>query len=310
MNENPDFRAPATDDYAYLCGVPSLDDFLSFARNNRTDNLPLDTRLLSQTWRKGNDAWKEVGEREADLAKQTQVQPLPEHLGALKEQVLSDPVVQGTFDLVPIDVGLVRLDQLSVYQKHLNLSYVHDLAALINPHLSEEDLFRYCLLDPPHPVIQSAKVASNGYVFVSPSNDLRFLGPALLEPSQVTGYPLPGRASGVIGLVAGFGANCLAVTAFDGRLILHNGTHRSAALWRAGFTHVPAVIQYVADMNEFEAVYDGKIFDRLENFFKMPRSPMFKDYFDPRLTYATKVPRRLTQIKVTFGYENIEIPVV
>jgi hypothetical protein len=231
-------------------------------------------------------------------------------LSGLREQVLCDPVVQRTFDMVPIEVGLVALDQLSVYQKHLNLSYVQGLAALINPKLSEEDLFRYCLLDPPQPVIQSAKVASNGYVFVSPSNDLRFLGPVLLEPSQVTGYPLPGRASGVIGLVAGFGANCLAVTAYDGRLILHNGTHRSAALWRAGFTHVPAIIQQVSDLHELEAIYDERVFDRLESFFKMPRSPMFKDYFDPRLTHPMKVPRHLTQIKVTFGWESIEIPVV
>jgi hypothetical protein len=37
---------------------------------------------------------------------------------------------------------------------------------------------------------------------------------------------------------------------------------------------------------------------------------MFKDYFDPALARALKMPRKLTQVKLTFGWESIEIPVV
>ena len=127
---------------------------------------------------------------------------------------------------------------------------------------------------------------------------------------MVTGYPLPGRASGVVGLVAGFGANCLAVMEFEGHLILTNGTHRTAALRRAGLTHVPALIQKVSRWEELESLFGTSTFDKLETYLEMARPPLFKDYFDPQLARPVKTPRRLTQIKVTFGWENLEVPIV
>jgi hypothetical protein len=166
------------------------------------------------------------------------------------------------------------------------------------------------LLEPPQPIVKFSKVAQNGYVFVSPSNDLRFLGSVLLEPNQVTGHQLPGRAAGVVGLVAGPGANCLAVTSFEGRLILNNGTHRAAALQASGITHAPAIIQHVTRSEELEALFSSRTFERIETYLELPRPPMFKDYFDPQLARALKMPRRLTQVKLTFGWESIEIPVV
>lgn len=307
---DPDLRAPILDDYVYLCGYPPMDDFLSFVKNSQSDGQPVDVRPLTEAWRAGNDYVRELEQRETGLASGNVVLPVPERLESLCQQVLENPAVQRTFDTVPIAVGMVELRRLVVFQRHLNLTYVHDLRNILGTQPSEEDTFRYCLLDPPHPTIKFSKVASNGYVFVSPSNDLRFLGPVLLDPAQVTGYPLPGRASGVVGLVAGFGANCLAVTEFEGRLILNNGTHRAAALWQAGITHAPSLIQQASRVEELEALFSTKLYQRVETYMKAPRPPLFKDYFDPRLTRAVKVPRRLTQIKLTFGWENIEVPVV
>ncbi len=310
QTDNTDLRGPVLDDYIYLCGYPPIDDLLSFVKNNQSDGQPVNVRALTEEWRLGNDYVRQLERSEASLATSNVVVPLPEHLKTLRDQVLDDPVVQRTFDQVPIDVGIVELDRLSLFQKHVNLSYVHDLRNLLGPKPSEEDIFRYCLLDPPQPTVKFAKVASNGYVFVSPSNDLRFLGPVLLEPAQVTGYPLPGRASGVVGLVAGFGANCLSVMAFEGRLILNNGTHRAVALRQAGFTHVPVLVQHVSRREELEALFSTSIYEKVEFYMNMPRPPLFKDYLDPKLARPTKVPRRLTQIKLTFGWENIEVPLV
>jgi hypothetical protein len=308
--EDADLRGPVTDDYIYLCGYPPIDDFLSFIRNNQTDGQPVNTRPLTEEWRAGNDHVRALEGTEGELAATGVILPLQENLEPLRDQVLADPVVRRTFDVMPIDVGMVELDRLSVFQKHVNLSYVHDLRAILGQNPSDEAVFRYCLLDPPQPTVKFAKVAANGYVFVSPSNDLRFLGPALLEPSQVTGYPLPGRASGVVGLVAGFGANCLSVMAFEGRLILNNGTHRAAALRQAGMTHAPAIIQHISRREELEAVFSSDVLEKVEVYLEMARPPLFKDYFDPKLSRPVKVPRRLTQVKLTFGWESIDVPVV
>jgi hypothetical protein len=308
--DNADLRAPILDDYIYLCGYPPIDDLISFVKNNNSDGQPVNVRALTEEWRRGNDYVRQLEKTEAALATSNVVLPLPEHLHSLRDQVLADPVVQRTFDQVPIDVGIVELDHLSLFQKHVNLTYVHDLANLLGSKPTEEEIFRYCLLDPPQPTIKWAKVASNGYVFVSPSNDLRFLGSVRLEPSQVTGYPLPGRASGVIGLVAGFGANCLAVMSFEGRLILNNGTHRAVALRKAGFTHVPVLVQHVSRKEELESLFSTDTYEKVEFYMGMPRPPLFKDYLDAKLARPTKVPRRLTQIKLTFGWENIEVPLV
>ena len=306
FDANP--RGVLLDDYAIICGYPPMDEFLSFMRDRSSGKRP-EYRLLADQWRKGNQYVKTL--EESTPEKQNyRFLPLPEHLSDLQQEVLADPVVQGTYDRVPIDVGMIELDKLCVYQKHLNLSYVRSLQTILSKDANEETIFRFCLLDPPKPTVKFAKVAANGYVFVSPSNDLRFLGPALLDPEQVTDYPLPGRAAGVVGLVAGMGANCLSVISFDGRLILHNGTHRAAALWQAGFRQVPAIVQEVASLDELDALFSSRTYYRIKPFLEMKRPPMFKDYFDDKLTASVKVPRRLTQIKITFGWENIEVPLV
>jgi hypothetical protein len=301
-------RAPILDDYIYLRGYPSMDDFISFVKSN--DNEKSDSRGLAEEWRKANDYVRSLEVTEAGFANNTTITPLPESLFGLRDQVLADPVVQRTFDIVEIDVGIVELRQLSVFQKHVNFSYVRDLQTKINQHTSQEDIFKFSLLEPPQPIVKFSKVAQNGYVFVSPSNDLRFLGSLMLEPHQVTGHQLPGRAAGVIGLVAGPGANCLAVTSFEGRLILNNGTHRAAALLASGITHAPAIIQHCTRAEEVEALFSSGTYEKIKTYLNLPRPPMFKDYFDPALARALKMPRKLTQVKLTFGWESIEIPVV
>jgi hypothetical protein len=302
-------RAPILDDYIYLRGYPSMDDFINFVKSNDTEQQK-DSRSLAEEWRNANDHVRSLEATEAGLASNTQIAPLPESLFNLRDQVLADPIVQRTFDIVEIDVGIVDLRQLSVFQKHVNFSYVRDLQSKISKHNTPEETFKFCLLEPPAPIVKFSKVAQNGYVFVSPSNDLRFLGSVLLEPHQVTGHQLPGRAAGVIGLVAGPGANCLAVTSFDGRLILNNGTHRAAALLASGITHVPAIVQHCTRSEEIEALFSSGTYEKIKTYLELARPPMFKDYFDPALARPLKTARKLTQVKLTFGWESIEIPVV
>lgn len=300
------------DTYLYLKGFPSLDEFISYVQHNAPHQQLLDTRALAGEWREANTYLKSLETLEVDSGKgaSERFAPLPPEYTELAEQVMNDPVVKHGFDIVPFDIQLVALDSVSVFQKHLNLTYVQSLQERLSPQPSFDEVFRFCLLDPPQPEVKMARVAANGYVLVSPSNDLRFLGPVLLEPQQVTGYQLPGRAAGVIGLVAGPGSNCLSVTAYQGRVILNNGTHRAAALYRQGVTHVPVIVQHASYAEELEALFSSKVMERLSTFLELGHPPLFKDYFNTLLTKSLSVPRKLTQIKVTFGWESIEVPIV
>src|SRR5205823_14867292 len=66
----------------------------------------------------------------------------------------------------------------------------------------------------PHPLSlhDALPISRNDtYQFLSPSNDLRFLGPMILQSDHITGQPHPGVLVGVIGLAVGFGTNLLNV---------------------------------------------------------------------------------------------------
>ncbi len=73
-------------------------------------------------------------------------------------------------------------------------------------------------------------------MFISPSNDIRFLEPVLLRTDQITGYQPRGVVAGVVGLMVGFTPNCLSVISVENRLILNNGSHRASALREIGIT--------------------------------------------------------------------------
>jgi len=63
---------------------------------------------------------------------------------------------------------------------------------------------------------------------MSPSNDLRLLGPMALRP----------------------GAQ---------RLILNNGSHRAFTLRQMGVTHVPCIVQHVSSRDELEVVASSAV---------------------------------------------------
>src|SRR5205085_5385811 len=92
-------------------------------------------------------------------------------------------------------------------------------------------LYRVCLpIDHPTVPHRAGYVADNTYVFVSESNDIRFLDSVVLNPEQVVHYQSHGPIAGVLGLVVGYGSNYLNAIAAEGRLVLNNGSHRAYAL--------------------------------------------------------------------------------
>src|SRR5439155_26670158 len=166
-----------------------------------------------------------------------------------------DPLVRHGFNTGPTEAAIVELDRLVVYQHHIDLTFVAQLKSKLGPAPSEEQIFRTCLpYDHPQPPVKWSRVNRDRFVFMSPSNDLRFLGTMPMQSSHIKDYPPPGNLVGVVGLAVGFGSNFMNALYAEKRLILDNGSHRAYAIREMGFTHVPCIVQHVSSRDEVDVV--------------------------------------------------------
>jgi len=300
---------PIVDDYIYLLGRPTLRQFLSFIRHRTLNGRFADLGASTDDWRSAASHIARLEKTEGGFPDHPVISELPAHLEPLRDRFMRDPLVKHGFNLVPAQVGIVDLDQLVVYQHHIDLAYVARLKERLGATPNEEAIFQLCLpFDQSRPPVQWTRAHRDTYVFSSPSNDLRFLGAMPMDPEHVTGYPPPGLLVGVVGLAVGFGSNFLSViSAFD-RLILHNGSHRAFALRDLGITRVPCVIQHVYSREELNVVASDAVAERPDVFVSHKRPPMLKDYFDPNLRKILPVIRRLRQVTVKFQTDEAYVP--
>jgi len=215
------------------------------------------------------------------------------------------------FNTVPTNIAMVELDLMVVYQKHIDLAHVRHLKNKLGPAPGPEEVFRTCLpFDQPQPPIQWSRARPDTFVFMSPSNDLRFLGAMRLQAGHITDYPPPGTLAGVVGLAVGFGSNFLNALYVEHRLILNNGSHRAFALRELGVTHAPCIVQLVSSREELDVVAPVKVRERPDYYLRHPRPALLKDYFNPKLRKIVPVHRRLRQVTVKFEVDEVYVPAV
>jgi hypothetical protein len=300
----------ATDRSLYLLGRPKLKDFLRFVRRHAVHPDEEDT-LISE--------WEEAKARLAALEKKEAGRPdhpsirriePDETFEPLLIEFLKDPVVRHSFNAVPSEIAWVKLDDLLVHQLHIDLGHVAKLQQRVGPAPSVADLFRTCLpYDHPKPPAKWMRLDSSSYVFVSASNDLRFLGATPLKPEQVHGYSHADTLLGFVGLAVGFGSNFLNAIHVENRLILNNGSHRAYALRDLGITEVPCLVQHVRARHELDLVGSpSDVSDEPDRFLRSPRPPMFKDYFNPELRKVFASQRLHRQVRVSFSVKEHYIP--
>jgi hypothetical protein len=291
----------------YLIGRPPLKSFLRFVRSHAVN--PPGEGELTDDWQAANDLVRCLEKDEAGAADAPSLGRMGPEYEPLLIEFLEDPLVRNGFNTVPTEVAIVELDRLVVYQKHIDLTYVRQLAGRLGPALSQEQIFRTCLLhDHPQPPMKWSRVAENRFVFLSPSNDLRFLGAMPLHAGHIKGYPVPGQLAGVAGITVGFGSNFLNAIHVERRLILNNGSHRAYALRELGVTHVPCVVQHLSSRDQVEVVASKEVRRNPDLYLRHPRPPMLKDYFDARLYRVMPVHRRMRQITVRFEVEENYVP--
>ena len=297
------------DEFIYLLGRPTLDKFPRFMIHQAVNGRSMDEGALTDEWRAAYGHIQTLAKEEAGIADRPPISKLDPRLDSLCAELLKAPLIVHGFNKVPANFAMVELDRLVVYQRHIDLAHVRRLKDKIGPAPTEEEIFRICLpCDPPQPPMKWARAQQNTYVFLSPSNDLRFLGVMPLQASQVTNYPPPGSLAGVVGIAVGFGSNFLNVVDAENRLVLHNGSHRAVALRELGVTHAPCLIQFVSSLDELQVVASGDLRERPDYYLRHPRPSMLKDYLDPKLRKILAVHRRLRQVTVKFEVNETYVP--
>ena len=290
-----------TNENLYLIGRPTLKQFLRFVKDNAVH--PPSSGELIEEWQAANRIVRALDKVEAGIADKPSIQPVdPEN--KLLLEFLQAPLVRHSFNTVPTEVAYIELDQLVVYQHHIDLTFAQKLKNRLGQSPSEEEIFRTCLpCQPFSPPVKWSRTHRNTFVFMSPSDDMRFLGSMSLEPENITDYPPPGNLAGVVGLAVGFGSNFLNAIYAEKRLILNNGSHRAYALRDLGITRVPCIVQHISSRDELSVLASTAITDAPNFYLQDPRPMMLKDYFDPRLRKVMPVHRRLRQVTVKFDVD-------
>ncbi|GEM_PF-284325 len=296
------------DETLYLIGRPTLKQFLRFARHQAVNPPPEET--LTGEWKAASRLLRSLETEEAGYADDPPITKLDvSKYEPLLAEFLKDPLVQNGFNTVPTEVAFVELDRLVVYQHHIDLNHIRRLENELGPLPGDEQIFRTALLhDHPRAPVKWSRLHRDTFVFMSPSNDMRYLGTMKLQPDNIKDYPPPGNLLGVVGIAVGFGSNFLNAVYAEKRLILNNGYHRAYALRKAGVTHAPCIIQHVSPDDELDDVVASEVADNPDYYLKCPRPSVLKDYFDPRLHTVMPTHRRLKQITVKFEVDDGYVP--
>ena len=290
----------------YLIGRPPLKDFLRFVKHHAVT--PPAQATLTDAWQAAREVVRRLETEEAGVADDPAIGKLGPEYEPLLLEFLKDPLVHHGFNTVPTEVAIVELDRMVVYQEHIDITHSRRIEQKLGAIPDRSDLFRTCLpYDHPQPPVKWSRAGEGKFVFVSPSNDLRFLGPAKVHPGELKDAP-GGNLVGVVGASVGFGSNFMNAIYAERRLILNNGSHRAFALRQMGVTHVPCIIQHVASRDELEVVASSSVRRDPDLYLKHVRPPMLKDYFNPQLRMVLPVHRRLRQVTVRFEIEEDFVP--
>ena len=297
---------PPGDDHVFLIGRPPIGEFLGFIRTMSVDGQNVDQGKLADEWRQANDHVNALEKAEAGIADDVAVSPLPEALQLLTEQVRNEPSFQTNFRMIPTEFGIIELDRLVVYQKFINLGFVGIIKSTFPEKPTEVDVARLAFgIDRPNAEIKQMQLG-NTFGFLSTSNDFRVLDTAILQPQQVLMSP-NGRPVAYVTVAIGFSSNLFNVASIEGRLVLHNGSHRAYFLREMGVTHAPCVVQRVTRRDELEFL-GGEVQQNPDRYLKAVRPPLLKDYFDPKLRKVVTVAKKNRSVRVQLGFEQIDVP--
>ncbi len=137
-----DLVHPLGDEHVFLMGRPPFEEYLNFMSSEPIGAQNSDLGLIAQEWRTANDHIKELQATEKTWADNPPTMPMSVALQPLVAKVLADPYFQRGYYAAPVELGMVELDRLVVFQKSIDLGFVRQLKAQLGPNPSEEAVFR------------------------------------------------------------------------------------------------------------------------------------------------------------------------
>jgi hypothetical protein len=308
----PEHREPAEiDRYLVLAGRAPFDEFVGYWHRS-TGGKNFDPAAAMTAFRNalGLTSYLVMTDGAAADASAA-VQELPTTLWEAAAQLMHDPRLRRTLQILPSQIAMVELDKLTVRQKHINLSQVARIRASVPTPGDVEGAFALCLRpdEADRPPVSFAPLPAGGHVFASASNDLRVVDLKLLDPSAFgSAVDLQGDPKHVLVLAVGYSLNLLHVLRGNNRLLIQNGSHRAYALREAGHTHAPALVQDIAHDGELAAVVGAQAQAAMAAMYGPQRPAVLRDFFDPALRVELDCPIRDTSVRVTMGIEVSEFP--
>ncbi|HYD14650.1 MAG TPA: hypothetical protein VEC11_17515 [Allosphingosinicella sp.] len=273
----------------WLLGQPHLGDYLDFVKTKVIGGAELDPRMLADEWRAANDVYAELERSEDGYADETKRRPAGRALKPLVRRLEANPWFRDSFDNLPYAVERVELDRLVASQNHVERAFTGRFLKRLAS-MSEEELFHFCLpLDRQQPPVTITRLASDRFVFTSPSTDFRAHTPRILRPEEVAHLTSCGPVSAFAGIALGFGSNFLSAVRSDRRIVLQNGYHRAYALRSAGLKYAYCVVEDVTRKDEMKLTVDDTVAEDPEFYFASRRPPLLKDFFDRRLARQLRI---------------------
>lgn len=292
----------------WLLGQPPLQKYVEYVEDLGGDPVKA-RREAVEEWRRANDVYHLLETEEAGLVDRLSIRPVATSLKGDVARIMADPRYVAAYGDLPHRIAMVKLDTLIVPQSFINLDHVERLRQRLPARPTGKDLLAFCLpLDRPEAPVESRQIGRKKYLFWSQSSDFRYQTISLLNPAQVEKFHDIGPMAKVLAVSVGYGSNFLSVIQSDNRLLLHNGHHRACALRAAGITHAPAIIQTVTRRDELNLTASGNVTEDPAFFFKYPRPPLLKDFFDERLTKILHVRPMVRTIEVSIEINEYETP--
>jgi hypothetical protein len=303
-----DIDADGFDPTLVIRGLFPLPKFIRFVRE-RCPPRSFDEAALMAEWREARAVACRIIDDEAGFADSIDVRELSEDMKPLAEQALRRPSMHRLLSLVPRRWCMVEIDRLVVFQDSINLRHVEQLRASLAPVPSTQDVvdLASCSGARSYPVVRSSQ-SDSGYVFSSQSNDLRFLDVVTVEPAAIQNYDPFGAASHAIVIYVGFSDNVISATRTGKRIVLTNGSHRVYALRELGFSHAPCLLTDASDGDASDFLLPVDVKQDRHFYLHAPRPPLFKDYFDSRLTRAVPVVRKNFILQAKLDLQRTTVP--
>lgn len=298
-----------TADHLLLLGHPPASEFFQVMRTRARSGTVLESGDLVHEWRAARAYVRELEEQEAGLADGLPLKDLPPEMAEAAEVYLNDPAIEEANRMMQRRWVWVELDRVAIFQKCIDLAWVRAIQTRLGRVPGAVDIVNVAAgTDVKQPPIEVVRSTEDSYVFSCNSSELQFFGTKLIDPAVLPPELNRGSVGQVLAAFVGFGLRTLSVIRYRGRLILLNGTHRAYALRDLGLSHVPCVLVDVEHPDELELAGVGQTASLIERCARVPRPPLFKDYFDSRQCKLVSLERTRRAIQMQITCTSIRIP--